>query len=268
MYGNAEVLLGPRGQRCQRGRWRSHPLPATRQPVGFSIGPQRCRQHHRAFLEFPAYPQTHLSRSGNGSPTPSASPQIRKLNFSTHHLANSVADIREFALRDFPRPMPHDTASRSHKPLWQKVTLPGQPASEEIRLVKTNEMPVSERFACDLAKKHISSIQGCQNKCGPDFLAGQIHERKWDDHHIACYKSFHTPSSSGEDQSSAQAAWAKGKKEAPTASSPPGSRAPTAARSTSASQANPTTSKNASTKCSASTGKPSSRQEKKIEIPA
>ena len=141
-----------------------HPLLATRQPVGFSIGPQRSRQHHRAFLEFPAYPQTHLSRAGNGSPTPSASPQIRKINFSTHHLANSVADIQKFALRDFPRPMPHDTASRSHKPLWQKVTLPGQPASEEIRLVNTNEMPVSERFACDLEKKYISSIQGCQNK--------------------------------------------------------------------------------------------------------
>ena len=46
-------------------------------------------------------------------------------------------------------------------------------------------------------------------------MAGQIRERKWDDHHIACYKSFHASSSSREDQSSAQAVWANGKKDSP-----------------------------------------------------
>jgi hypothetical protein len=46
-------------------------------------------------------------------------------------------------------------------------------------------------------------------------LAGQIRERKWDDHHIACYKSFHASSSAGEDQSSAQTVWAKGNKDSP-----------------------------------------------------
>jgi hypothetical protein len=75
-------------------------------------------------------------------------------------MAKSVADVQKFAFRDFPRPTPHDTASRSHKPLRQKITLPGQPTSEEIRLVNTNDMPVSVGLAGDLAKKHISSIQG------------------------------------------------------------------------------------------------------------
>jgi hypothetical protein len=75
-------------------------------------------------------------------------------------LVNSVADIQKFAFRDIPRPTPHDTATSSHKPLWQKLTLPGQPTSEEIRLVNTNDMPVSVGLAGDLAKKHISSIQG------------------------------------------------------------------------------------------------------------
>jgi len=130
-------------------------------------------------------------------------------------LANSVADIRKFAFRDFPRPTPYDPLARSHKPLRQKITLPGQRPFAEIRFVNANEMPVSERLAGDLAKKHISPIQRCQDKCGADFLAGQIREREWHDHHIACYKSFHASSSSGEDQFSAQAVWAKGNKDSP-----------------------------------------------------
>jgi len=97
--------------------------------------------------------------------------------------------------------------------LWQNVTLSGQPAFGEIRLVNTHDIPVIGGLACDLAKKHISSIQGCQNKCGSDFLTGQIRERKRRHHHTTCYKSFHASSSSGEDQSSAQAVCVKGKKD-------------------------------------------------------
>jgi len=47
-------------------------------------------------------------------------------------------------VRDFPSPTPHDTATRGHNPLRQKVTLPRQPPIEEIRLVNVNEILVRD----------------------------------------------------------------------------------------------------------------------------